>query len=280
MDTLIKVGESLIQHGPESDRIYLMKLDETDLHHMPVTLLAMARQKGYGKVFCKMPHIMANPFIEHGYQIEAEVPHLYSGLDKGVFISNFVEPSRKNRPEAETRTMKEVLALALDKPESGVEPQLPAQWHTAELGPDQCDELAALYKTVFASYPFPIFDPAYLRETLRSHILYYGVFKEGKLVAASSAEKDDKACNAEMTDFATHPEARGHGLALHLLLHMEKALKLTPMKTLYTIARALSPGMNITFSRAGYKFGGTLIANTQISGKIESMNVWYKSLNS
>jgi hypothetical protein len=36
--------------------------------------------------------------------------------------------------------------------------------------------------------------------------------------------------------------------------------------------------MNATFAKAGYSFGGTLINNTNISGDIESMNVWYKNL--
>jgi hypothetical protein len=35
--------------------------------------------------------------------------------------------------------------------------------------------------------------------------------------------------------------------------------------------------MNITFAKCGYIFGGTLINNTQISGSIESMNLWHKS---
>ena len=48
--------------------------------------------------------------------------------------------------------------------------------------------------------------------------------------------------------------------------------------TAYTIARSLSYGMNITFARQGYRFGGTLTNNTEISGAIESMNVWYRSL--
>ena len=46
----------------------------------------------------------------------------------------------------------------------------------------------------------------------------------------------------------------------------------------YTIARAISPGMNITFARLGYHYGGRLVNNTQISGGLESMNIWYKSL--
>jgi len=37
--------------------------------------------------------------------------------------------------------------------------------------------------------------------------------------------------------------------------------------------------MNITFARNNYSFAGTLINNTNISGQIESMNVWYKALS-
>ena len=48
--------------------------------------------------------------------------------------------------------------------------------------------------------------------------------------------------------------------------------------TTYTIARSLSLGMNLTFAKGGYSFAGTLVNNTQISGQIESMNVWYKHL--
>ena len=84
--------------------------------------------------------------------------------------------------------------------------------------------------------------------------------------------------NVEMTDFATLPEALGHGLALSLLETMESAMCRRNMHTAHTIARARSPGMNITFSKAGYTFAGTLINNTNISGGIESMNVWYKRL--
>jgi len=50
------------------------------------------------------------------------------------------------------------------------------------------------------------------------------------------------------------------------------------MQRAYTIARALSAGMNVTFARAGYDYGGTLTNNTNICGQIESMNVWYKPL--
>ncbi len=110
-------------------------------------------------------------------------------------------------------------------------------------------------------------------------IAYYGAFDaKGKLVAASSAEMDKTSLNAEMTDFATRPDSRGHNIALHLLRLMEGDMAERGLKVLYTIARALSAGMNVTFARAGYIFTGTLVNNTNIAGSIESMNVWYKSL--
>ena len=81
-----------------------------------------------------------------------------------------------------------------------------------------------------------------------------------------------------MTDFATLPDARGNGYALQLLFFLEQEIKERGILTAYTIARAVSPGMNVTFGKADYRFGGRLHNNTDISGNIESMNVWYKSL--
>ncbi len=99
------------------------------------------------------------------------------------------------------------------------------------------------------------------------------------MVALSSAEIDYKSASVEMTDFATLPSWRGKGLAAYLLAMMERFCQAEELKTAYTIARAVSPAINITFSRSGYQWCGRLKNNTQISGCIESMNVWYKKLS-
>ena len=57
---------------------------------------------------------------------------------------------------------------------------------------------------------------------------------------------------------------------------MEYEMQLQGIMTLYTIARSTSIPMNKTFLRLGYKYAGTLINNTNISGGIESMNLFYK----
>lgn len=157
-------------------------------------------------------------------------------------------------------------------------PPLPAEFSLRACTHGDAAAMAAIYRKVFPTYPFPIHDPAWLRETMESHIDYFGVEHGGRLVALASSEMELDGLNVEMTDFATLPEFRGRNLALHLLAAMEEAMRRKGMRTAYTIARAMSPGMNITFAKAGYKFSGTLVNNTNISGGIESMNVWYKSL--
>ena len=37
-------------------------------------------------------------------------------------------------------------------------------------------------------------------------------------------------------------------------------------------------GMNISFSKMGYLYSGTVINNANISGDMESLNIWHKDL--
>ena len=110
-------------------------------------------------------------------------------------------------------------------------------------------------------------------------VVYFGVWHDASLAALSSCEIHSGESNAEMTDFAALPHHRGQNLALHLLGRMEEELAWRRIGVAYTIARANSFGMNITFAKAGYAFAGTLTNNTNISGQIESMNVWYKPVD-
>ena len=89
---------------------------------------------------------------------------------------------------------------------------------------------------------------------------------------------DATSQNVEMTDFATLPEYRGRNLSYYLLQKMLWNMADEGIKTAYTIARSTSFGMNKTFARQGFDFGGTLVNNTLIGDTIESMNVWYKAL--
>jgi putative beta-lysine N-acetyltransferase len=155
---------------------------------------------------------------------------------------------------------------------------LPEDFSLARARPEDTDDLAALYDRVFATYPFPIHRPEFLKETMNDGTVYFLIRRKNKIVAASSAETDRRAGSVEMTDFATDPSCRGIGLSSVLLATMENAIREAGYRTAYTIARALEVPVNRLFAGAGYRYGGTLLNNTNIGGSFESMNVWYKKI--
>ncbi len=277
-DTMEKLGNSLIQHGKDSDRVYLMKLDPADVPPIIDEIEQLAEANDYGKVFCKIPAPAASAFVEAGYDEEARIPKFFNGRKDAVFISRFRKPARGRVPDERRTAIRQALEVAREKRKPSTPHPKRTEYRIRRLQNTDTPQLAKLYRAVFKSYPFPIFDETYLRKTMATHIRYFGAFHGRQLVAASSAETDPKARNAEMTDFATDPEHRKKRLAVRLLRGMEEDMQAAGFATLYTIARAASVGMNATFARCGYEFGGTLINNTHIAGRIESMNVWYKSL--
>ncbi len=274
-DRIEKWGRSTIQHGPSNSRVYLMHCDSADFPDLPKDLIAFAREKGYGKVFGKIPASALPFFQEASYEVEAEIPGYFQGEETALLVSFFTDPGRREGDRSEAHGIRDK-ALARQAPSKPSD--APACTDVFLLDADDVNNAARLYRAVFETYPFPIHDPAYLRHTMESHVAYYGVRENGLWVALASAEKDWDAKAAELTDFATHPDIQGRGMAGRLLARMEQDLMRDGFPTGYTIARALSPGMNIVFARAGYAFGGQLWNNTQICGRLEPMNIWYKAL--
>lgn len=276
-DTIEKMDHSLIQHGPLNQRVYLMKVNGQDLPELLPKIDQLAKTKGYTKIFAKVPQQVKALFRKRDYQQEAAVPNFYNGDIDAVFLAKYLEQSRQEDTEQEK--IEHIIDLAQDKAQQPCDEQSTLNAEIRPATPADVDAIVGIYKQVFESYPFPIHDADYIRKTMDSHIQYFCALDNDKMVAVSSAEMDKSSENVEMTDFATLPAYRKQGLAQRLLKTMEKHMKKIGMQTFYTIARALSPGMNITFARCGYKYGGTLTNNTNICGDIESMNVWYKNLN-
>ena len=273
-DTVERLGSAVIQHGEHSNRVYLMKLDSMPSPDLPDRLLNLAHDKGYNKVFAKIPQTHFRDFATAGFHVEARVPGFYNGRDTGVFLAHYLGTDRCV-PENPAK-IDEVLRAAQARTPRETPPEMPTGHVCRRLNEKDAGALAAVYRTVFETYPFPIHDPAFLREAMEDDTMFFGVFDGESLVAAASAERDRDNANAEMTDFATLPEQRGKGLARILLARMEEEAAREGIQTFFTIARAVSFGMNITFADAGYYYAGTLINNTNIGGGIESMNVWYK----
>jgi beta-lysine N6-acetyltransferase len=275
-DRIEEMHGALVQHGPLNRRIYLMKLGAARPTELLPALAACAADNGYTKIFAKIPASAADAFIAQGYEREAAIPDYFGeGVDCS-FMGKFIDPARAALPEA--AELDRVLDLARSKAGGGISKTLPPRARIRACRPEDAAEMSAIYRVVFPSYPFPIDDPDYLRATMRTHIAYFGVELDGRLLALASSEMDLESGSVEMTDFATLPEQLGQGFAVLLLSRMEEEMGRRGLHSAYTIARAVSPGMNISFARLAYAYGGRLKNNTNISGRIESMNVWYKQL--
>ena len=275
-DNIEKFQRTIIQHGPHNSRIYLMKLYEADASDIIQAMDEMAQEKGYGKILAKVPGALSSAFEKCGYLEEAAIPGFSRGDEDIVFMGKYFSPER--RLEKDQDQIKKILAMARNKTNGGIRNNCEEEDMIRRCTPSDAGEMSSVYQKVFQTYPFPIHDPEYLIDTMRRHIHYFCARGGKAVIALASTEMDVDSLSAEMMDFATLPDWRGKGLACRLLSQMEREMKQLGMLTAYTIARALSPGMNITFSKMGYHYAGTLKNNSNISGRIESMNVWYKNL--
>ncbi len=264
---------SIIQHGKHNDRIYLMKLDKQDVDIIIDEISKLADIHKYSKLFCKVPKNIAPLFFAEGFILEALIPKFYQDKDDVFFVSKFLNPDRLLNIEKDQ--LAKVAQLLSE--EHSIKLKASA-YSVRKLNKSDIAQMTEIYIEVFESYPFPIHDPEYILETMDDNVQYFGVEKDGKLVAVSASEVDVIGKNAEMTDFATFINHGGNNLASMLLKTMEEEMKKQGIKTLHTIARVNSIPMNKTFLRFDYKFSGTLLKNTNISGQIESMNIYYKHI--
>jgi beta-lysine N6-acetyltransferase len=276
-DKIEKIGKSIIQHGEFNNRIYLLKLAPEEQAGIIPKLDELAAQEGYTKIFAKIEANALPGFLTNGYFIEGYVPEFFNGQNDCLMVSKFTDKNRSQPPEEELKRFKDLL-LQAGSPNIQQKGNGP-EYTPARLVPENSKQIAAIFKRVFETYPFPVHDPEYILKTMRSNAArYFGIWDKQKLTGVSTAETDMTNKNVEMTDFAVLPEYRGQKMAFHLLAFMEKEMKASGIKTAYTIARLKEFGMNRTFIKSGYKYTGTLVNNTNIGGSIESMNIFYKKL--
>ncbi|MBX3729098.1 MAG: putative beta-lysine N-acetyltransferase [Candidatus Sumerlaeia bacterium] len=258
--------------SPINERIQVLTYQARDLDALTADLLALARRNGYGKVWTKAPATDRDALEAAGFECEGHILGYYKGVD-AASMTCFLSEERRFRPHREQE--EQILAAALAGEGAKPATHLPDGYTTALFTDADAEELAALYREVFPTYPYPIDDPDYLRATASTHIAYRLVRNEaGRLVAAASAETNLKYRNSEMTDFAALPSERGKGLALFILRALEHdARERFGVRCHYTIARALSFGMLRTFHHAGYVLTGTLVNNCNIAGQFETMHL-------
>lgn len=270
-----KMGHTQVQHGKLNDRVYVMDYKYALDPYLINQIQLLAKDSDYGKIIAKIPKAALPKFLRQDYEMEARIPKFYNGKKSCIFVAKY---NNKSREEVSNR--KEILEVLkkIETYEHNDLSELGNEFSIRILTEKNVNEMAGIYKKVFETYPFPIHDTKFIKKTMLKETVYFGVFYQGDLIGISSCEINSSAENVEMTDFAILPEYRGNKLASHLLNTMEVAMEDLGIKTAYTIARSISLPMNASFSNAGYEYAGTLWNNTQISGEIESMNIWYKPL--
>lgn len=232
---------------------------------------------GLDKIWLLAGPKWARCFKDIGAQLEAVIPGYYAGKEPALVFAWYL--SEQRRTPSHQNNKEHISKLVFPDEHTTRQAQLPGGirlvWGRAE----HCRALAHLYRRVFATYPFPVFDPDYLRYTMDHDVCYLTAWQAQELVAAAAAEINCTEKNAEMTDFATAPAWRGHGLAHLLLHHLELQMRREGLRCLYTIARSSSIGMNKVFAGNGYGYCGVLVKNCNISGNFEDMHVWSKIIN-
>lgn len=274
VDRIEKFGGSLVQHGAFNDRVYLMRLGHKDFPQILNYLNYLAVFNGYSKIFAKVTGYAKDCFERKGYRVEASIPRFYNAKEEVFFMTNFYQSDHLIDDAADQ--VHQVLEVARKKADESSGCKMPDGCECRLATTNDSEAMANLYAELFASDPFLIQDPNNLAEVMSENLVYAGIWNKDHLLALASAEVDCKGKNAEMKAFAIHPDWMGHGLANVLLHRLEEEMRSVEITTCFTLARAKSYGMNICFARSGYRFSGTLIKNTQISGGLESMNVWYK----
>ncbi|HAG11779.1 MAG TPA: putative beta-lysine N-acetyltransferase [Desulfotomaculum sp.] len=238
-------------------------------------LIEKASASGLDKIWTKSDARWKQALLNAGMKLEASIQGYFKGNRTAFIFALYLSRRRQVPSNNRSRELVDKL-LSSSKPgmvKRKLPPGVSLKWGQAQ----HCQALARLYRRVFTTYPFPVYDHCYIKSILNNGRAYYlTAWYQEELIAASSAEVNYIQRNAEMTDFATMPEWTGQGLAGILLSQMESRLNKEGFRCLYTIARSSSIGMNSVFAKAGYRYDGVLINNCNIGEDFEDMNVWSK----
>jgi putative beta-lysine N-acetyltransferase len=239
-------------------------------------IIDLSSKHSYSKaiIYSRREHV--HSFVERGFLLEAIVEGFYRG-SHAYALTLYFEPVRKKSDHwiKEDQILQDVLQV---KKNSGLG-TIPNGYKLRKGTPTDSVSLAHLYGKVFQIYPTPLNDPNYIKKMMKDNTIFYLIEKDGVPVSSASAAIDVKYFNAEISDCATLPEHRKHGLLKHLIVELENELIRKKVFCTYSIARSLSFGMNAALHQLNYKYKGRMMNNCYIFDKLEDMNVWVKDLS-
>ncbi|WP_257350464.1 putative beta-lysine N-acetyltransferase [Pseudalkalibacillus decolorationis] len=229
----------------------------------------------FTKIIIKSRQEDWSTFLSYGYQVEAIFQGYFNGNDAygmAMYKENARRTSEHWMIEDDTLHQVQKLSCTLESPEA-------SGYIFRKACMDDAQGLAKLYQAVFEIYPTPMNDPTFISRLIQGDSIFYLTEYEGQIVSAASAEINMTYHNAEITDCATLPAHRKNGLMKVLIAKLEEDLKENSIYCTYSIARALSFGMNAVFQQRKYTYTGRFTKNCKIFNKLEDMNLWVCDLS-
>lgn len=235
----------------------------------------LAKEHSCSKVFIKTRWEDVGALLSRGYMIEGVFKGYFNGSDAYSLALYFTDERRSSEYWMEED---EIVHQVGQMDSASKIPALPDGYSIRLAEKMDAKKLAVLYRTVFPIYPTPMDQPDYVQKMMEEGTVFQVIECGGQIVAAASAEINSAYNNAEMTDCATLPEHRKHGLMKILIHALEEELISRHIYCHYSLARALSFGMNAVFHQLGYEYTGRLTKNCNIFDKLEDMNLWVKPI--
>lgn len=268
--------EKWIDVDPYNRRIKIYQLPhKNNLEATFNALQQLGKEKQCDKlIFYVNPEEM-HPLLEKWCTHEGTIKGFFQGEDAHIY-SLFLDQHR-NEP-IDWKKEQNVLSKVKSDQKILDHISLPQGYTMRRPSEKDTPRMAALYQAVFKTYPTPMNDPHFIIAMMHENVYFTIVEFDRQIVSACSADLFPAYNCAEMADCATTPEQRKQGLLSHQFMYLIKLMRQKNVQTLFSYSRSVSFGMNLINIRTGFTYGGVLRQNSNISGRLECMNIWYKNL--
>ncbi|WLR51171.1 putative beta-lysine N-acetyltransferase [Bacillus tianshenii] len=267
--------QKTISIEPVNRRIKIYQLPQAEeLNEFMYYIRELGFQKECDKLifYVKKPELA---YLDSRFAYEGCIKGFFNGVDAHIY-SLFLDPDRNDVVETEKERF--VMELVRETKEWNEDTPLPKGYRMRWANEYDCEQMAELYDRVFASYPTPMNDPDFILTMMNSQVYFSVIERDGQIVSACSSDIMPDFNAAELTDCATLKEHRDKGLLSYQVFELERRMKRMKIHTMFSYSRSVSAGMNLVNARHGYVYGGRMISNSNISGSLENMNIWYKNL--
>jgi len=212
-----------------------------------------------------------NNFVQEGF-----IAGFFQGDDAYVFAM-FLDPNRNQSIDKDEQHR--VIDMVEQDKHIYLKRPLPAGYTMRHATVHDTSELAQLYDTIFETYPTPMNNAQYIENLMQDDVYFTIIEYHGQIVSASAADIIPDFNSAEMTDCATLLEHRQKGLLSHQFSYLIELMRQKGVQTLFCYSRAVSLGMNLINIRNGFTYGGRMVQNSNIAGRLECMNIWFKNIS-